>query len=59
VLRPPLILPLIEPDIDIRDMYAYYLHTFGFMVQAADTTDDETRERSRCHRDQDSRARFT
>ena len=30
---------LIEPEID-RDMYAYYLHTFGFTVQTADTTDD-------------------
>jgi two-component system, cell cycle response regulator DivK len=40
VLRPPSILPLIEPDIGDRDVYAYYLHTFGFMVQAADTRDD-------------------
>ena len=37
--RPQSIL-LIEPDIDDRDMYAYYLHTFGFTVQTADTTDD-------------------
>jgi DNA-binding response OmpR family regulator len=31
---------LIESDIDDRDMYAYYLHTFGFTVQTADNTDD-------------------
>jgi hypothetical protein len=30
---------LIESDIDC-DMYAYYLHTFGFAVQTADTMDD-------------------
>jgi two-component system cell cycle response regulator DivK len=39
VPRPQSIL-LIEPDIDDRDMYAYYLHTFGFRVLTADTTDD-------------------
>jgi two-component system cell cycle response regulator DivK len=39
VPRPQAIL-LIEPDIDDRDMYGYYLRTFGFTVQTADTTDD-------------------
>jgi DNA-binding response OmpR family regulator len=39
--RPQSIL-IIEPDID-REMYAYYLHTFGFTVQTADTTDDGLR----------------
>jgi DNA-binding response OmpR family regulator len=31
---------LIEPDDDRRMMYAEYLHTFGFTVLTADTTDD-------------------
>jgi len=31
---------LIEPDDDRRVMYAEYLHTFGFTVLTADTTDD-------------------
>jgi CheY-like chemotaxis protein/HSP20 family molecular chaperone IbpA len=31
---------LIEPDDHSRVMYAEYLHTFGFTVQTADTTDD-------------------
>ena len=31
---------LIEPDDDRRVMYAEYLHTFGFTVMTADTTDD-------------------
>ena len=37
--RPQSIL-LIEPDDDSRVMYAEYLHTFGFTVLTADTTDD-------------------
>ena len=37
--RPQSIL-LIEPDDDRRAMYAEYLHTFGFTVLTADTTDD-------------------
>ena len=39
MLRPLSIL-LIEPDDDSRVRYAEYLHTFGFMVLTADTTDD-------------------
>ena len=39
MLRPQSIL-LIEPDDDSRVMYADYLHTFGFTVLTADTTDD-------------------
>src|SRR5271167_3056683 len=31
---------LIEPDDDRRVMYAEYLHTFGFTILTADTTDD-------------------
>ena len=31
---------LIEPDDDSRAIYVEYLHTFGFTVQTADTTDD-------------------
>ena len=37
--RPQSIL-LIEPDDDSRVMFAEYLHTFGFTVLTADTTDD-------------------
>ena len=37
--RPQFIL-LIEPDDDSRVKYAEYLHTFGFTVLTADTTDD-------------------
>jgi two-component system, cell cycle response regulator DivK len=39
VQRPQSIL-LIEPDDDRRARYAEYLHTFGFTVLTADTTDD-------------------
>jgi two-component system, cell cycle response regulator DivK len=40
VLRVPQSILLIEPDIDERDMYAWYLHTSGFTVQTADSADD-------------------
>jgi DNA-binding response OmpR family regulator len=39
VPRPQSIL-LIEPDDDSRARFAEYLHTFGFTVLTADTTDD-------------------